>query len=168
MSSSELLYLLLCSWRLPHAHSLSCGRSDWGLTVSVVELVLACLARTSSTYCCAVEDRQHKQSPKRSPSSTASPKRSPPSPRKKTRILLLPSFPFYIVVNHILEYVSVIFSNVESFALKALVAINCGLRFNGSIVLKYVCKALSNLLSCCLMIWKLFVVKWCYELSLLW
>jgi hypothetical protein len=74
-------------------------------------------------------------SPKRSPSSTASPKRSPPSPRKKTRILLLPSFPFYIVVNHILEYVSVIFSNVEPFALKALVAFNCGLRFNGSIIL---------------------------------
>ena len=64
----------------------------------------------------------------------------PFSPRKKIRILLLPSFPFYIVVNHILEYVSVIFSNVESFALKALVAINCGLRFNGSIVFKYVCK----------------------------
>ncbi len=35
--------------------------------------------------------------------------------------------------NHILEYVSVIFSNVESFAHKALVAFNCGLRFNGSI-----------------------------------
>ena len=38
------------------------------------------------------------------------------------------------VVNHILEYVSVMFSNVESFALKALVAFNCGLRFNGSII----------------------------------
>ena len=49
--------------------------------------------------------------------------------------MLLPSFPFYIVVNHILEYVSVIFSNVESFALKALVAFNYGLRFNGSIIL---------------------------------
>ena len=34
----------------------SCGRSDWGLTVSVVELVLACLAWNSFAYCCAVED----------------------------------------------------------------------------------------------------------------
>ena len=110
-----------------------------------MELVLACLARNSSTYCCAVEDRQYEQSPKRSPSSTASPKRSPLFPKKEDPNPALPSFPFYIVVNHILEYVSVIFSNVESFALKALVAINCGLRFNGSIVLKYVCKALSNL-----------------------
>jgi hypothetical protein len=37
-----------------------------------------------------------------------------------------------LLVNHILEYVSIILSNVESFALKALVAFNCGLRFNGS------------------------------------
>jgi len=68
-----------------------------------------------------------------------------PFPKKEDPNPALPSFPFYIVVNHILEYVSIIFSNVESFALKALVAINCGLRFNGSIVLKHVCKALSNL-----------------------
>ena len=34
MSSSELPYLLLCSWRLPYAHSPPCGRSDWGLTDS--------------------------------------------------------------------------------------------------------------------------------------
>jgi len=66
-------------------------------------------------------------------------------PKKEDPNPALPFSPFYIVVNHILEYVSVIFSNVESFALKALVASNCGLRFNGSIVLKYVCKALSNL-----------------------
>ncbi len=133
---------------------------------TVVELVLACLARNSPTYCCAVEDSPmptplpveeatedsqtvqrswslHVQlgtplltavqlkidctshSPKRSPSSTASPKRSPPSPRKKILILLLPSFPFYILVNHIAEYVSLIFSNVESFAHKAPVAFNC-------------------------------------------
>ena len=39
-----------------------------------------------------------------------------------------------IVLNHILEYVSVIFSNVESFAHKALVAFKCRLRFNGSII----------------------------------
>jgi hypothetical protein len=35
-------------------------------------------------------------------------------------------------------------SKVESFAHKALVAFNCRLKFNGSII-KYVCKALSNL-----------------------
>ncbi|MFN9978733.1 MAG: hypothetical protein ACK53Y_02405, partial [bacterium] len=46
----------------------------------------------------------------------------PFSPRKK--ILLLPSFPFYILVNHIAEYVSLIFSNVESLAHKAPVAFN--------------------------------------------
>ncbi len=87
-----------------------------------------------------------------------------PPPRKKIRILLLPSFPFYIVVNHILEYVSVIFSNVESFAIKALVALNCGSRFNGSIIL--IClQALRNLLICCLIIWKLFIMKWCYEFA---
>ena len=61
-------------------------------------------------------------------------------PKKEDPDPASPPFPFYIVVNHILEYVSVIFSNVESFALKALVAFNCGLRFNGSIVLKCVCK----------------------------
>ena len=71
-------------------------------------------------------------SPKRSSSSTASPKRSPPS-KKEDPDPAPPLLSFYIVVNHILEYVFVIFSNVESFALKALVAINCGLRFNGSV-----------------------------------
>ena len=90
-----------------------------------MELVLACLARNSSTYCCAVEDRQHEQSPKRSP---LFPKKEDPNPAPP-----LPSSPFYVLVNHISEYVSIIFSNVESFGLKALVAINCGLRFNGSI-----------------------------------
>ena len=91
----------------------------------MVELVLACLARNSSTYCCAVEDRQHEQSPKCSPSSTASPKRSPPFPNKEDPNPAPPLLSFYIVVNHILEYVSVIFSNVESFAHKAPVAFNC-------------------------------------------
>ena len=66
-------------------------------------------------------------------------------PKKEDPDPASPPFPFYIVVNHIIEYVSIIVFNVESFALKALVAINCGLRFNGSIVLKHVCKALSNL-----------------------
>ena len=49
----------------------------------------------------------------------------PFSPRKKIRILPLPSSPFYVLVNHISEYVSIIFSNVESFAHKAPVAFNC-------------------------------------------
>ncbi len=62
--------------------------------------------------------------------------------------------PFYD--NHILEYACVIFSIVESFAHKALVAFNCRLRFNGSIM-QNVCKALSNLLSCCLMIWNYYL-----------
>jgi hypothetical protein len=74
------------------------------------------------------------QSPKRSPSSTVNPKRSPLFPKKEDPNPAPPPLSFYIVVNHILEYVSVIFSNVESFALKALVAFNCGLRFNGSIL----------------------------------
>jgi hypothetical protein len=43
------------------------------------------------------------------------------------------SFPFLYFINHILEYARVIFSIVESFAYKALVAFNCGLRFNVSI-----------------------------------
>ena len=42
-------------------------------------------------------------------------------------------FEQHFLVNHILEYVSVIVSNVESFAHKAPVAFNCRLRFNGSI-----------------------------------
>jgi len=99
--------------------------------------------------------------PKRSPSSTASPKRTPPSRRKNTQSYLFPFLSFLYIISHISEYASVIFSFVESFAHKALVAYNCGLRFNGSIM-QYVCKALSNLLSCCLMIWKLLFEKWCY------
>jgi hypothetical protein len=35
------------------------------------------------------------------------------------------SFPFFYFINHILEYACVIFSIVESFAHKALVAFNC-------------------------------------------
>ena len=54
-------------------------------------------------------------------------------PKKEDPNPALPSFPSYILVNHILEYVSVIVSNVESFAHKAPVAFNCRLRFNGSI-----------------------------------
>jgi len=74
--------------------------------------------------CTPVEEAS--QSPKRSPSSTASPKRSPLLPKKEDpNPALLPSFPFYILVNHIAEYVSLIFSNVESFAHKAPVAFNC-------------------------------------------
>ena len=53
-------------------------------------------------------------------------------PKKEDSNPALPSFPFYNLVNHILEYVSVIVSSVESFAHKALVAFNCRLRFNGS------------------------------------
>ncbi len=101
--------------------------------------------RTSSLWVCsactsvpdAFAQRTHKGRSilvSKSPSTT-SPKRSPPSRRKKIQILLLPSFPFYILVNHISEFVSVIFSKVESFANKALVAFNCRLRFNGSIIL---------------------------------
>ena len=54
-------------------------------------------------------------------------------PKKEDSNPALPSFPSYILVNHILEYVSVIVSNVESFAHKAPVAFNCRLKFNGSI-----------------------------------
>ncbi len=122
----------------------------------MVELVLACLARNSSTYLLYVPSlyscgRSTSRSPKRSPSSTASPKRSPLFPQERRSGSCLPSFPSYIVVNHILEYVFVIVSNVESFPHKAPVAFNCRLRFNGSINY-FVCKTLSNLLSYCQMI----------------
>ncbi len=91
-------------------------------------------------------------SPRRPTSpSTTSPRRTPPSQRKNIQLLPFPTFPFYILFNHILEYVRVLFLKEESFAHKALVAFNCRLRFNGSIIY-YVCKALRNLLSCCLMI----------------
>jgi hypothetical protein len=82
----------------------------------------------------------------------------PPPEERTPSPAFFPSFPLNIFFNHISEYASVIFSFVESFAHKALVAYNCGLRFNGSIM-QYVCKALSNLLSCCLMIWKLLFEK---------
>ncbi len=102
----------------------------------MVELVHECLARNSSTYLCALPvflRKKHKPESKEDPNPA------------------LPSFPLYNLVNHISEYVSVIVSNVESFAHKAPVAFNCRLRFNGSINY-FVFKALSNLLSHCQMI----------------
>jgi hypothetical protein len=119
MSSSELLYSLLCPPCTPVEEATEDSQTvqrSWSLHVQLgTPLLTAVQLKIDSTS----------TSPKRSPSSTASPKRSPPSPRKKIRILLLPSFPFYILVNHIAEYVSLIFSNVESFAHKAPVAFNC-------------------------------------------
>ncbi len=128
----------LCSWRQTLSPLPFPEERNWPrLTLSTVEPG-PCLSSSELLYWwgCAVEDRHLSASPKRSSSSsTTSPKRSSPSRRKKIRICSSPPFPFYILVNHISEYVSLIFSNVESFAHKAPVAFNCGLRFNGSIIL---------------------------------
>jgi len=69
---------------------------------------------------------------------------------QNTQSHLFPLLSFLYFINHISEYASIIFSIVESFVHKALVAYNCGWRFNGNIM-QYVCKALSNPLNCCLM-----------------
>ena len=102
----------------------------------MVELVLACLARNSSTYLCALPVLLWKKQARVLSAHLLQQQAlsaHPFFPKKEDPDPALPSFPSYILVNHILEYVSVIVSNVESFALKALVASNCGLRFNGSI-----------------------------------
>jgi hypothetical protein len=57
----------------------------------------------------------------------------PFSRRKKLQFLPFSFLSFLYFINHILEYVSEIFSIAESFAHKALLAFNCRLRFNGSI-----------------------------------
>ena len=95
----------------------------------MVELVLACLARNSSTYLCALPVLLWKKQVRVLSAHLLQqqvlsahpffPKKEDPNPA------LLPSFPFCILVNHIAEYVSLIFSNVESFAHKAPVAFNC-------------------------------------------
>ncbi len=106
-------------------------------------LFLACLAQTPTLKGMCVTGK-FITNPGRSPSSsTTSPKRTPPSRRKNIQFLPF-SFPFLLYfINHILEYACVIFSIVESFAHRALVAFNCRLRFNVSIT-EYVWKALSD------------------------
>ncbi len=72
-------------------------------------------------------------SPRRPSSpSTTSPRRTT-LPKKEYPVPTFSFLSFLYFINHILEYACVIFSIVESFALKALVAFNCRLRFNGSI-----------------------------------
>ena len=119
MSSSELLYSLLCPPCTPVEEATEDSQTvqrSWALHVQLgTPLLTAVQLKIDCTS----------HSPKRSPSSTASPKRSPLFPKKEDPNPALPSFPLYIVVNHILEYVSVIVSNVESFAHKAPVAFNC-------------------------------------------
>ncbi len=66
--------------------------------------------------------------------STTSPRRTPPSQRKNIQFLPFPFLSLLYFINHILEYACVIFSIVESFAHKALVAFNYRLRFNCSII----------------------------------
>jgi hypothetical protein len=57
--------------------------------------------------------------------------RPPPEDRKSGSYP--PFLSFYILVNHISEYVSVIFSKVESFAIRQQWHLTVDLRFNGSI-----------------------------------
>ena len=116
MSSSELLYLPMCPPCTPVEEATEDSQTvqrSWSLHVQLgTPLLTAVQLKIDCTS----------HSPKRSPSSTASPKRSPLFLKKEDLNPCPPLLSLYILVNHILEYVSVIVSNVESFAHKAPVA----------------------------------------------
>ncbi|MFN9980279.1 MAG: hypothetical protein ACK53Y_10215, partial [bacterium] len=95
MSSSELLYSLLCPPCTPVEEATEDSQTvqrSWSLHVQLGTPLLPAVQLK-------IDCTSHR--PKRSPSSTASPKRSPLLPKKEDPNPALLTIPFYIVVNHI-------------------------------------------------------------------